>query len=116
MSRDDCETGKRLITPHIEIGKGIEPSPNLNAYINVSTFEDCLEHLIRPFTDKGPTLMKRTDNYCVYGVVGRIVGGKAHIFLNIAEPPISRTLMGFLQADVLAGNLPKVYKILNSRS
>lgn len=118
MSKDDFETSETLLSPYIEIGRGIEPSPNHHAYVNVSTFRDCLGHLIPPFTDSGPTTLRRDleeKTYCVYGVIGRIVasgGGRA--YLNIAEPPVSRTLMGFLSEDILKQNLPKVYNTLHS--
>jgi len=113
MSRDDWEVGGRLSTPHIEIGKRFK-SINDCAAVNVSTFEECLGHIFPSATDKGPTDSKEKD-YVVYGVVGRIVPtmGRAYGYLNIAEETVSRTLMGFLPANVLKEKLPKVYEQLN---
>ena len=116
MSKDDFETSKTLLNPYIEIGKGRESNPNNNAYVNVSTFEDCHKHLIMPFTDIGPTIFGdelKEKIYSVYGVVGRtVITAGAWAYLNIVEPPISRTLMGFLLEDIIKENLPNVYKAL----
>ena len=114
MSKDDYETGKTLITPYIEIGKWNEPSPNERAYVNVETFKKCLGKLIQVRDDKGP----KTPNkpfYSIYGVVNRPVQSvDGESYVNINEPPISRTLMGYLKEEVLKGKLPKTHRKLNS--
>jgi len=115
MSRDDYETNKTLITPHIEIGLGHESQPTLRAYVNVETFKDCLGKMTPPSNEHGPAT---TDYpfYSIYGVVARSVPSMAgDSYVNIGEPPISRTLMGFLEESVLAENLPKTFEILKAR-
>jgi len=47
--------------------------------------------------------------------VGRTIAGAGRAYLNIGEPPITRTLMGFLEEEVLKQNLPEVYKALNPK-
>ncbi len=118
MSRDDFETGKTILNPYIEIGRFIESNLNQHAYVNVSTFEGCLAHLIPPFTDKGPTTFSEKESeekYCIYGAVGRTIrgAGGTWAYLNIGEPPISRTLMGFLSGEILEQKLPRVYESLD---
>lgn len=113
MSRDDWETGETLFTPHIEIGKGIEPSPNDGASVNVNTFKKCLGKLILARNEPGPRTLKG-PLYSVYGVIGRpvrIPGGNSYINLN--EPPVSRTLMGYLEEEILEKELPNTYDALN---
>ena len=105
-----------MITPHIEIGKVYDGE--ILAHVNVSTFEHCLEHLEYPFTDRGPTsLVRREDTtYSIYGVVGRMVISQAGgCFLNIVEPPISRTLIGYVSEEVLREHLPNVYGFIKNR-
>jgi hypothetical protein len=118
MAKDDFETGKHLFNPYIEIGKGKWLNSNL-AYINVTTFKDCLEHLIPSFTaEKGETLFDeetRKKIYSVYGTVGRTVITHGSSYLNITEPPVSRTFMGFLLEEIVKRNLPHVHKELNQR-
>jgi hypothetical protein len=114
MSKDDTEKGRCLLNPYIEIGKG--RNPNHYAWINVSTFKDCLEHLIPSFNaETGQTMFTDEEEeklYSVYGTVGRTVLCPGFAYLNISEPPVSRTFMGFLLEDVLAKNLPRVHKCL----
>ena len=112
MSKDDFETSRTLLNPYIEIEK--RKSGNY-AYVNVSTFEDCLDRLIPPFTDMGPNIELERKGYNIYGVVGRTITSPhgTGAYLNIAEPPISRTLMGFLSEDILRRNLPNVHQTLN---
>lgn len=114
MSKEDWETSETLLNPYIEIGEGIESRPNFHARVNVSTFKGCLGHLKPPFTDRGPNMILENRIYCVYGVVGRTITGPSgsSAYLNVDEPPISRTLMGFLIEDVLKTYLPKVHRTL----
>lgn len=115
MSRDDYETGQTLITPHIEIGTGAEPSPIEMAYVNVETFRDCLGKLTPPSDVHGPNIPEYPF-YSVFGVVARAVGSLAgDSYVNIGEPPLSRTLMGFLEQRILAEKLPKTHGILMER-
>ena len=119
MSKEDFEPKSTLLNPYIEIGKGLESIPNSHAYVNVSTFgERGLSNLMPPFTDKGPNVPKEFLEgkiYCVYGVVGRSIVLKTGrgAYLDRIEPPISRTLMGFLSDDFLKEALPKVHAALN---
>jgi len=112
MSRDDYETGQTLINPYIEIGRGQEPNPRSMAYVNVETFRECLGHLIRSRTENGPRVLD-FPFYSVYGVVGNTVsgGGNSYSYINIGEPPVSRTLMGYLPEEILKQELPKTHKV-----
>lgn len=120
MSKEDYKTNQTLLNPYIEIGKGCESSPNSYIHLNVSTFKNCLAHLIPSFTDNGQRIFDEATEekklYSVYGVVGKTVTNPngASAYLNITEPPISRTLMGFLLEDILIQNLPEVHRALNS--
>jgi len=108
MSKDDWETRKTLITPHVEIGKGIDPS--MIAYVNVDTFKKCSGKLIN--------FLKIPEGsfYSIYGTVGRPVAFLTEeAYLNIDDPPISRTLMGYLEEEVLRNQLPNTYKALNKK-
>ena len=111
MSRDDYETRETLLNPFIEIGRGIEPSPDERAYVNVSTFKDCLRYLTPSRDERGP---KTPDfpYFSIYGVVGFTVSGAGGAYINIGEAPISRTLMGHLPERVLRLKLPKTYESL----
>jgi len=112
MSRDDYETNKTLITPHIEIGLGHESQPTLRAYVNVETFRKCLGKMTPPTNDRGPVIPGQPF-YSIYGVVARSVPSMAgDSYVNIGEPPISRTLMGFLEQSVVEENLPRTFKFL----
>jgi len=117
MSRDDYETGETLRTPHIEIGKGSEPYPRKMVPINVSTFETCFSFLI-PLREGRDGIGLRSPQfspYSVYGVVGRVASDGSGVglgALNLHEPPLSRTLMGFLDESVLEKKLPNAYRIL----
>jgi len=110
MSKDDWETGETLITPHIEIGIGIEPY-NL-VYVNVTTFKKCLGRLTLARNENGPQHPKGFF-YSIYGVVSRPVRSiDGSSYINIDEPPVSRTLMGYLEEDVLRAELPRTYQAL----
>jgi len=112
MSKDDYETGQTLITPHIEIGEGVEPSRNSLAYVNVDTFRGCLGELTLARSEQGPQ-QPESSFYSVYGVVSlpvRSVDGSSYV--NIDEPPVSRTLMGYLEESVLREKLPTTYQLL----
>ncbi|HTY44304.1 MAG TPA: hypothetical protein VMC80_03605 [Patescibacteria group bacterium] len=110
MSRDDCEKGGRLLNPFIEIGKGYDPHTLF--YVNVTTFGECMEHLIPTFTDHGPMMLDKKF-YSIYGTVGRsVVSPSGGSYVNIAEPPISRTLMGFVLEMDLKNHLPNVHRAL----
>ncbi len=37
-------------------------------------------------------------------------GGRAYAYVNIGEPPITRTLMGYIPGSVLEEKLPKLLK------
>lgn len=113
MSRDDWETGQRLITPHIEIGRGAEPFLTEMACVNVETFRGCLGHITPPTNQHGQAI-PNYPFYSVFGVVGRSVagGGGEYSYVNIGEPPISRTLMGYLEEKVLMEKLPKTHSVL----
>ena len=112
MSKDDWETGATLITPHIEIGKGREPSPKERVYINVDTFRECLGKLTLARNEQGPQTPD-CSFYSVYGVVSRPVGSMAgDSYVNIDEPPVSRTLMGYLEESILREKLPNTYGAL----
>ena len=53
------------------------------------------------------------EPYCrVYGAVGRIVNTHKWAYLNINEPPISRTLMGYITERDLGDKLPKTFAML----
>jgi len=113
MSRDDFENSGTLYTPHVEIGRGNESAPHDRVYVNSSTFKKSLGVLIQRDDARTP----RENFYSIYGVVGRnvqSVGGGG--YLNIAEAPISRTLMGFLLEKDLKETLPMVWKWFNSRN
>jgi hypothetical protein len=113
MSKDDWETGHTLITPHIEIEKGTDSS--YAAYVNVDTFKGCLGKLTLARNEYGS---QRPDYpfYNIYGVVSRPVGSPAgDSYVNIDEPPISRTLMGYLKEDILKEKLPNIFKELNEK-
>ena len=113
MSKDDWETRAPLITPHIEIGKGMEPPPYERAYVNVDTFKECLGRLTLARSKNGPQTPDHPF-YSVYGVVGRPVGSLAgDSYVNIDEPPVSRTLMGYLDESILEEKLPNTFKALN---
>lgn len=114
MPKRDVETGENLTNPYIEINKGVSKA---NGYteVNSSTFASCLEHLQPAIRDEGafkmPEYALRDRFYSVYGVVGRTVS-EVNDF-DITSPPISKTLMGYLEERVLSEKLPKVYYILN---
>ena len=111
MSKDDWETSQTLITPHIEVGGGIDPP--IKAYVNVETFKECLGELTLARSERGP---ERPDYpfYSVYGVVSRPVRSAIDSYVNIDEPPVSRTLMGYLAENILKDKLPNTYKALKS--
>lgn len=115
MSRDDYETGKTLLNPFIEIGKGGEPHPRERAYVNVETFRGCLGNLMPP-RDGRDGVGLRSPNfsfYSVYGVVSRpIRTATGDPSVRVDEPPISRTLMGFVEESVLKHHLPKTFETL----
>jgi len=118
MSKDDFVTNEKLLNPYIEIAKYYDSNTNNHTYINVSTFEDCLSHLIPPFVGNEPTAQKRGKRlFAVYGVVGRTVKGigGGFAYLNISERPISRTLMGYLTKDSLKEKLPTIHKGLTEK-
>jgi hypothetical protein len=102
MSRDDFETEKKLFNPYIEIGMGGDPSPCDVVSINVSTFESASKRMLERRGNNQP----EGTFYSVWGVVGRTVTGPGGAYLNIDEPPISRTLMGFILHEDLVKNLP----------
>ena len=52
MSKDDRESGKILITPHIEIGRGTDPNHRM-VHVNVDTFRHCLGELTFSRSEKG---------------------------------------------------------------
>ena len=112
MSRDCYETGRKLITPHVEIDLiNARKGRIRSAYVNVSAFEGALAH-ISPSSDPqmGP-LTPKEDFYCeIYGAVGRIVNNHQWPYLNITEPSISRTLMGYLTMDNFRRELPKTFE------
>ena len=111
MSKDDWESGKTLITPHIEIGRGTDPSDRM-AYVNVDTFRDCLGELTLPRSEKG-SQHPEVSFYSVYGVVSRSVRSvDGSSYVNVDEPPVSRTLMGYLEESILKDKLPHTYKAL----
>jgi len=113
MSRDDWEDGKKLYSPFVEIGKGREPQSR--APVNASTFKPCLGHL-RPVAspERGP-LTPEKPFYSVYGVIGRtVISAGGGSYLNISEPPLSRTLMGYILEEIVKEKLPRVHKILSA--
>lgn len=115
MSRDDYETSQTLITPHIEIGTGSESDPHSRAYVNVETFRKCLGKMTSPSNQHGPAI-PNYPFYSIYGVVARSVASLAgDSYVNIGEPPISRTLMGYLEEKILAEKLPRTFEILKAR-
>ncbi len=89
MAENDWETGKPLVIPHVEIGKGLDSSGD-RVRLNISTVIPCLELLV-------PTFSQEFSDYSVYGVVG----------------DTTRTRMGFLSADIVESSLPKTYERLN---
>jgi len=115
MSRDDFETGRTLVTPHIEIGVGRHIGTSL-VYVNVDTFVPCLEFMENFRPDNDPRIPPKY--LCsVYGVVGRSVSSRSGgCYLNIDEPPLSRTLMGYISRLDIKERLPGVYEFLESRT
>jgi len=116
MSKDDWETGKTLMNPYIEIGKGLglESNPVLHVEVNVSTFG---EIGLGKLLERTEVRNLSCNVYSVYGVVRRTIigGGRAWGYLNIDDPPISRTLMGFLSDEDLKKVLPNVHHQLNPK-
>lgn len=112
MSKDCFETGKRLLNPYIEICRGGDPVQG--ASVNVSAFEDCAYLLLPTTREDGPNVL-REPFYSVWGVVGRQVVHLASkwAYLNSAEPPISRTLIGFLLEGDLKEKMPKTFRELS---
>jgi len=109
MSRDCWETSKTLVTPHVEIEFIKDYKLVGSAGVNVSAFEDALTSVLPASTrEKGPMITKE-PHYLIYGVVGRIVNNHGWAYLNISEPPISRTLMGYLTKENLEKTLPKTF-------
>lgn len=107
MSKNDIETRKSLITPHIEISD--EFNSGIYAYVNVDTF----------YSVSGMVLRKEPGGksfYRVHGVVDDFYpkGGRIGHGVNIGSDPLSRTLMGYIMKDDMKDELPKVYKYLES--
>ena len=122
MSRDDSETGEKLLNPYIKINIGVDGTDGASRGIgiNTSTFEPCLGYIVPSFRDNGPTSPEAelgTKFYHIYGVVGKTVSGAngSWAYLNIAEPPVSRTLMGYLTDGVLKKHLPKIHETINPK-
>ena len=117
MSRDCYETGVTLLTPHVEIElleKGRETITS--AGVNASAFNNALAYLLPPASpERGPLIPDR-PYYRIYGVVGRIVNNHGWAYLNIAEPPISKTLMGYLTEEDFKRELPKTFEILKQNN
>lgn len=117
MSRDDWETGDRLLNPFIEIGLGLGSTIFERANLNASTLEDCLGYL-KPTRDiNGPFVSTEVCQgervYSVWGVVAHVPSNITGMsYVNIGEEPISRTLMGYLPESVLKEKLPTAYKSL----
>ena len=113
MSRICSETDGTLITPHVELELFVNYKMVDSAAVNVSAFEKALDSLLPASShEMGPIITK--DPHClVYGVVGRIVNTHGWAYLNIAEPPISRTLMGYITGDVLKKELPRTFEDFN---
>ena len=116
MSRDDHEVGGRLYSPFVELERvSRDKSNKLVLAVNASTFEPCLEDLKPTRTPNGPEWID--EPHClIYGVVGFTVtsdpaGGN---YLNITEPALSRTLMGYVTDPTLKKNLPNLYRLMYS--
>ena len=108
MSKDDWETGNTLTTPHIEI----EGDTSRAACVNVDTFKGCLGKLTPARNEHGPQTPSYSF-YSIYGVISRPVGSPAgDSYVNIDEPPVSRTLMGYLEESILKEKLPNTHKAL----
>jgi hypothetical protein len=107
MSKKDLEVGGYLSPVYIEFGLGKEPLRTVQ--VNVDTFESCFPSL-QPFViDNSPKRI--SGDFCsVYGSVGRnVVMGGGFAYVNSDEPPISRTLMGYIPSKTLAERLPKAF-------
>jgi hypothetical protein len=110
MSRDCQETGTTLITPHIELDL-IENFKFIGSGgINASAFEKALGFVQLTVNHERGPLVLPNKHYLVYGVVGRIVNNHSWPYLNIGEPAISRTLMGYLTEEVVKRDLPRTFK------
>ncbi len=114
MSKDCVETKEKLLNPYIEICRGSEPVRGVD--VNVSSFEDCAYLLLPTTTPEGGPKVLSEPFYSVWGVVGRQVAHKAHklAYLNAAEPPVSRTLIGFLSEEDLKEKMPRTFRELSN--
>ncbi len=110
MSRDCSETGRTLLTPHIELDLIDNFNIQGSAGINVSAFEKALGFVLPTISYEYGPLPRPNRHYLVYGVVGRIVNNHQWSYLNIGEPAISRTLMGYITENTLKKELPKTFE------
>jgi len=110
MSRDCRETGRTLVTPHVELELIINHMLVGSAGVNVSAFEKALGFVLPTSSYEFGPLPKPKTHYLIYGVVGRIVNTHQWPYLNIGEPAISRTLMGYVTEEIIKKELPKTFE------
>ncbi|MFA4960711.1 MAG: hypothetical protein WC548_03535 [Candidatus Pacearchaeota archaeon] len=113
MSKLDCETCEYLLPVYIEFGFGREP--HRLVCVNTATFESCFSRLTPPLIDNKPNCpQEQKTNFCsVYGTVGRtVITGDSFAYVNGNEPPISRTLMGYIPSKTLEEKLPSAFEDL----
>jgi len=113
MTGTDSETGKRIRTPHIEIGSGYEPSFDETIFVNTETLSDCFGSLIPPGNQRGADIPDYPF-YSVFKVMSRFwrCPDCGECNSNLEASPFSRTLIGYLEESVLKEKLPKAYKEL----
>ena len=117
MDNDETsdEKKERLVTPHIEIGRGREPPSNRIVYLNVDRFKACSEKLIYPGDLDWEALLK-DSHYSVFRVRSRVAECACcgEPFVDTDEPPISRFFIGYLEGAVLKEKLPQIWGELQS--
>lgn len=109
MTAYDHETGEQIISPYVLISK---KRGSFGVFLNAGTFgTTCQEELIHPLDQEKLRKLDEETCYEVTAVVGEY--NSPHIkTISVDRTSRSKTLMGYLELDVVKTHLPKTFEEL----
>ena len=122
MTANDYETDESIINPYIVL-TSLKENHQGGVFLNTETFRDCQREIIHPLEFcrrvEPPEMDDVSKFYRVEAVVGEYndilpVGlGTSLATVSFMRPERSRTLLGYLEEEVVKENLPKSFESFN---